>query len=220
MSERTGFEPESGFNPSGPLRSGSSSNWQATTGPNSYGPSPYSAPSAAQGAWTPSAAGGWFNGNSGQAGVGPSPQAGWSQHGYSPYTVQRKRIGVVPVIILVIGLLVIGGAVGIGYFASRPNPGVALISDAVEACDRSGYLEISDGGRTLNVWTEGEETHGASQSELDCVVEMLEVPTSVTSRMWSTRALDGMQSGTWGDFEASWNYHPDNGFKFIVTVAD
>ena len=32
----------------------------------------------------------------------------------------------------------------------------------------------------------------------------------------STRALDGRQSATWAQFEASWTYHPDDGLDVLV----
>lgn len=54
---------------------------------------------------------------------------------------------------------------------------------------------------------------------LTCVLGALDTPTSVIAQMESTRALDGMQSATWGDFKASWNYHPDDGLDVIITQA-
>ena len=30
------------------------------------------------------------------------------------------------------------------------------------------------------------------------------------------RALDGRQTGTWDDFEASWGYHPDDGINLVI----
>jgi hypothetical protein len=38
--------------------------------------------------------------------------------------------------------------------------------------------------------------------------------------MDNTRALDGMQTASWGNYEASWTYHPDEGLDVVVTEAD
>ena len=46
----------------------------------------------------------------------------------------------------------------------------------------------------------------------------LNLPASVTEKMSSTRALDGMQSQNCGDFTVSWTYHPDNGLRVIYEV--
>jgi hypothetical protein len=49
-----------------------------------------------------------------------------------------------------------------------------------------------------------------------CVLQGLEASDSVIARMDNTRALDGRQTGTWGDFEASWGYHPDDGLNLVI----
>ena len=33
----------------------------------------------------------------------------------------------------------------------------------------------------------------------------------------STRALDGYQQETFGEFSASWTYHPDDGLNMTIT---
>ena len=46
----------------------------------------------------------------------------------------------------------------------------------------------------------------------------LELPSSISEKMSSTRALDGMQSQNCGTFTVSWTYHPDNGLRVIYEV--
>jgi hypothetical protein len=48
------------------------------------------------------------------------------------------------------------------------------------------------------------------------VLRELETPAYVTEQIGQTRALDGRQTATWGDFEASWTYHPDNGLNLVI----
>lgn len=79
--------------------------------------------------------------------------------------------------------------------------------------------DLGDGDHTLVIDSSGEEpaSGSASLTGLTCVLDELETPQSVISKMNRTRALDGMQSATWGDFEASWTYHPDDGLDLIIT---
>ncbi|HEX6359666.1 hypothetical protein [Actinophytocola sp.] len=79
--------------------------------------------------------------------------------------------------------------------------------------------DLGDDDHTLVIDTSGDElaSGSASMEGLTCVLDELETPQSVISKMYATRALDGMQSGTWSNFEASWTYHPDAGLDLIIT---
>lgn len=46
----------------------------------------------------------------------------------------------------------------------------------------------------------------------------LGLPASVSEKMSSTRALDGMQSQNCGAYTVTWTYHPDNGLRVIYEV--
>ena len=50
-----------------------------------------------------------------------------------------------------------------------------------------------------------------------CVLDEIDAPQSVLARLGNTRALDGMQDAQWGDYAASWTYHPDDGLNLIIT---
>jgi hypothetical protein len=82
----------------------------------------------------------------------------------------------------------------------------------------SPHIEVVDDGASLLIDGEGEESDGASIDDIVLTLGLLDTPSSVVTRMSSTRALDGMQDATWGDYAASWTYHPDNGLDIIVTV--
>ncbi len=101
-------------------------------------------------------------------------------------------------------------------FASSP------IDDAVSACGVDGTegVQVGDEGRSISISTEGAESSGAPYAALVCVLDELEVSDSIVSRMDSTRALDGNLSGEWGDFSASWGYHPDSGMNVVIEIAD
>lgn len=118
---------------------------------------------------------------------------------------------------LAVGLLVatVGGAAGGALGQSNAIP------KAVEACSATEVVsvEVLDDGASLTLATAGEESEGANMTTVVCVLGELEAPDSLFSRMDSTRAMDGTQNATWGNFTASWNYHPDNGLNVIVETA-
>lgn len=98
--------------------------------------------------------------------------------------------------------------------------GGSVFDLAVEGCvtdeDDGRHLYVTDEGSTLILRTEGEESAGASFLVLWCVYDHLDMPEAITSRIGSTRALDGTQTGTWDAYSASWTYHPNSGLNLII----
>lgn len=92
------------------------------------------------------------------------------------------------------------------------------ISDAVKACHVTSneWITVGDAGQSVSMKTKGEETDGADVSDVACVLRKLHVPDSVTTRIDTTRALDGHQTATWSGLSASWGYHPDDGLDIVV----
>ncbi len=92
------------------------------------------------------------------------------------------------------------------------------LHQAFSAC---GSGDLADQDHTLVVDTEGEGYGSGTDSypSLKCTLGTLHTPQSVIARMEATRALDGMQSASWDDFQASWTYHPDNGLDVIITES-
>jgi hypothetical protein len=87
-------------------------------------------------------------------------------------------------------------------------------SDAVTSYDR--YVTLNDDGHGLSIDTGGDESDGASIIDLVCLLAAVEAPSSVISRIDSTRALDGTQEAEWDGLRAWWTYHPDNGLDLII----
>lgn len=121
------------------------------------------------------------------------------------------------------GGLVVGLAIGWGVgFSASSAPAVdsssAGITNAVQVCELVDIVGVTvmDGGNSVTLETAGNDTKGASYSDVVCVLDALGMPESVKSRMTSTRSLDGMQDATWSGYAASWNYHPDNGLNIVV----
>ena len=146
----------------------------------------------------------------------------------------RGRALAVP--LMVLALAGCGGASG----TSAPNPTPSavtssapaepLIQQASHSCrlDSSDYATLGDAGYTITL--EGEpENHtnvadyykvtGLTASQIACVLTALSVPDSVVSQMDATRAMDGMQKASWDKISATWTYHPDDGFRMILTES-
>lgn len=102
---------------------------------------------------------------------------------------------------------------------STSIPGKTKIESALSECgispaDRN--FDVGDGGYTLSIDGEGEEDSGAGITDIACVLFALDVSDAVVGRIDNTRALDGTQEGSWGDFYATWSYHPDSGMSMVI----
>ncbi|NUQ88548.1 MAG: hypothetical protein HOQ43_08820 [Glycomyces artemisiae] len=93
------------------------------------------------------------------------------------------------------------------------------LEEAKELCAAdSPYVRVGDGGQTLSIDNAGaEETVGATVVELGCILVDLDVPDAVVNHIDSTRALDGYQEDSFGEFEMGWTYHPDDGVNMTIT---
>ncbi len=97
--------------------------------------------------------------------------------------------------------------------------------------DPDDYARLGDEGRSLAIGspevTEEGDVGDASRRLNDtitagttaCVLNELEGPDSVISKMESTTAMMGRQDDSWGDYEVAWSYHPDNGFDATFEEA-
>jgi hypothetical protein len=134
----------------------------------------------------------------------------------APKPKKAKKIALIALVAVVAacGVLAASGAM-------KKTP----FEDALGACevpDSTFFPElgasIKDDGKTLILNHKGEEEKlGLSIDDFACVLLKLELPSSITAKMDSTRAMDGRQSGSWDDFEISWAYHPDDGLDTIIT---
>jgi hypothetical protein len=114
--------------------------------------------------------------------------------------------------LLVVAALVLG-VFGIAYFLDTSG---ALDDVAVECAD-GGQPALGDGGDTLTVTSSG-GTEGAERATTVsvCVLNALDAPASVRSKIEGTTAMMGRQTDSWGDYELTWTYHPNNGLEIIV----
>ncbi len=87
-----------------------------------------------------------------------------------------------------------------------------LTEKAYHACHLatapSGVI-LSDKGKTLVLNNGGDST--LATARYICVASVMGLPSSISSQISMTRALDGIQRAKWKQISLVWNYHPDNG---------
>lgn len=131
--------------------------------------------------------------------------------------VRRGTVPAAPLVAAALALAGCGNTSDGGIPAAAEPPSTALDA-AVDTCE-AGL--IADNGHTLMVDTKGEDdATGESMEDLICLLFALETPTAVIDHMSSTRALDGMQTTGWDEFDARWTYHPDAGMGLTITIRD
>ena len=96
----------------------------------------------------------------------------------------------------------------------------AAFTSAVDECglDTSPFVDVDDGGMMLAGL--GEESQGLPSYRTFCILEELEIPQSIVTRIENTNSTMGLVEGEWGDYRASWTYHPNNGLNVFVEAQD
>ena len=143
---------------------------------------------------------------------GPGPGPAQEPPTAPPKPKSRRGLGILGMA----GALAAIALAGYGYqHLTHRDP----FTPAVEACNVTGRAVVADGGKTLTLDGAGDKDGaGLATTDIACILSQLKVSTAVVTQMDNTRALDGRQSGTWGDFDATWTYHPDNGLDVIITT--
>jgi hypothetical protein len=79
---------------------------------------------------------------------------------------------------------------------------------------------VGDDGATLILDHKGEEdASGLSIDQIVCVLLAVDMPDALVARLDSTRAMDGVQTGSWPGYTVTWSYHPDSGVDLILELA-
>lgn len=97
-----------------------------------------------------------------------------------------------------------------------------ILPHAVRKCDAdSEFAVVSDHNHTLTIEQKGKDDYeGITGVELWCIIGALNAPSSVASHMEQTTSMDGRQTESWDNIEASWSYHPDRGMDSVFEVVD
>lgn len=101
--------------------------------------------------------------------------------------------------------------------SASPTPSRTAIQGALATCGiPESMAKVADGGHTATLhW--GLASDSLSASDVGCILHAAGMPSSVGQQIDATRALDGMQRGSWAAFKATWTYHPDHGANLILT---
>jgi hypothetical protein len=114
-----------------------------------------------------------------------------------------------------VGALSLVALLGVGgSFIFSSMKADARFSEALtlcEALDASGVTFAED-GQSLNFDDKGEDDlFGGDFSDLKCIIEELNAPSTVLARMYQTTSSMGVQDAEWDGISISWTYHPDRG---------
>jgi hypothetical protein len=135
------------------------------------------------------------------------------------------------------GVILLSGCAGTTQAASNspspmptPTPTKQALADLLyrnygtcnviitEASDHG--VVSGDDGHTVTLQTRNQYGNGSGLLDADealCLLKMTGMPDSVKTEILQTRALDGMQRDSWGQYKASWTYHPDHGLNVVVS---
>jgi hypothetical protein len=115
---------------------------------------------------------------------------------------------------LVTGLSIVGALIlvfGVVFVTTSDN----RLENSLEECPNALnflYASLEDDGSGLFLDGAGEDSFGLPFSTISCVLDVLEVPSLVRTRMSNTNSLMGIQEATFDGIRAQWSYHPNNGF--------
>lgn len=108
-----------------------------------------------------------------------------------------------------------------------PDEAASLFSPlqpAFKHCNEGEYMRYDSEYDVLTIAGAYEEgsgsfisTAGRQAAEIyECVIDEVDLPQHVADDIARTRAFDGARDSSWGDFSASWTYHPDDGLNIQI----
>ena len=115
--------------------------------------------------------------------------------------------------------LVAAVCVAVSYWSAKASAPEAATPtrDPMEQVAASCGVSAASDGKSITMHTAGAKTSGGKGvKDVACVLVGLGAPQHIYSLIDATRALDGMQSESWGDYVARWTYHPDNGLTIVI----
>jgi hypothetical protein len=160
-------------------------------------------------------------------GAGPPGSNGPQPYFYPPMQAAppppRRKSSLRPVWVTLAGVGIFVAGIGVGLLLAGDGRagGTTPLEDAKEVCAPSTRgVAIGDDGTALIIDSAGAEEFPRSDlDEVYCIFDELEVPDSVISQVENTRALDGRQGAEWGDYAATWTYHPDDGLNLTIIIV-
>jgi hypothetical protein len=109
----------------------------------------------------------------------------------------------------------------VGAFAFMSMRSDSRLFDANVNCDvvdASGFTLAEDNQSMTFDGSGNDDYFGGDFSDLICVLDELQAPSTIQSRMEGTNSLMGVQNGEWDGISISWSYHPDNGLDANLEI--
>lgn len=127
-------------------------------------------------------------------------------------TVTLKKIGASALAAVVV-------LIGAFTFVSMRSDSRLLDANVnCDVVDASGFT-LAEDNQSLTFDGSGNEDYlGGDFSDLICVIDELQAPSTIQSRMQGTNSLMGVQNGEWDGISISWSYHPDNGLDANLEI--
>lgn len=118
----------------------------------------------------------------------------------------------------VLALIAVACVAASHWSAKAGAPGAAAPAKGpMEQVAASCGVSAASDGQSITMRTAGAKTSGGkSVKDVACILAGLKAPQHIYSLIDATRALDGIQSESWGDYVARWTYHPDNGLTIVI----
>lgn len=148
--------------------------------------------------------------------------------GYEPVTESSEVKDQRPVRYALIGLAV---GVFVGFCCNFAVTGVqdliksssaTAITVAVSDCNLDGRdgISVSDSNKRLSIDTKGSaDESGASTQNAVCLVQALQVPENVLSKLNETKPDDGQtHKEEWDKHEITWEFSADKGIKMDILI--
>ncbi|RSX53378.1 flagellar motor switch protein FliN [Bifidobacterium dolichotidis] len=118
-----------------------------------------------------------------------------------------------------IAMFAITRVAGPSSFSFGPSRSEKVLKDAHESC-QGGFgwkTRLGEDGSSLYL----EAGKYKAQDAMYCVASATDMPSSVKHRILQTNAFNGVQTGEWDEFEASWTYDgsDDSNSAFTLSIS-
>jgi hypothetical protein len=139
-----------------------------------------------------------------------TPAAESTQITLSAATLKKIGVGAAAAVVLIGGIFLV---------ASMKSD--TRLKDSMANCDvtdASGFT-LAEDNQSLVFDGAGKESYfGGDFSDLVCVLNDLNAPSTIESRMLSTNSLMGVQNAEFDGIAVSWSYHPNNGLDANMEI--
>jgi len=141
----------------------------------------------------------------------------------------KKFLAVLLILVMALSIVACDGANSDTPPETTVNPveeAKNKLQSAYDTCctgnGKTSYARLGYDKMSLIIDTKPDDSYFSYEDDATSAIVSVNVylglPSSLTEKMSSTRALDGTQTQNCGEYTVTWTYHPDNGLKVIYEV--